>query len=83
MNDNVKIKKKFMYNDIEIQIIERDEPYMNSEKPLRMTRVIAPNGKILPIQIQRGWTLKKIVSESVAMIDGFIKRGADIKELTK
>lgn len=73
MNDNVKIKKKFMYNDIEMKIIERDEPYMGSKESLRMTRVIAPNGKTLPIQIQRGWTLKKIVSESIAMIDGFIK----------
>ena len=80
----MKIKKKFIYNGITLQIIERDEPYMNATEPLRMTRVIAPNGGTIPIIIKHKQTLKSIMEESIRTLDGFKARGADvIKELTK
>ena len=80
----MKVKKKFIYNGIELQIIERDEPYMNAKEPLKMIRVIAPNGGVIPVQIQHRQTLKSIITETIRILDGFQSRGADVnKELTK
>ena len=80
----MKVKKKFDYNGITLQIIERDELYMNAPEPMKMTRVMAPNGGIIPINIQYKQTLKGIIEETIRTLDGFKDRGADvIKELTK
>lgn len=83
-NTHFKVKKKFYYEGILLRIVEREEPYMNSEKSLVMTRVLAPNDEALPIQISSRQTLTSIVTASIAMLDGFKQRGADIeKELTQ
>ena len=80
----MKVKKKFKYDDIELRIVEREELYMNSGSTVRMTRVMAPNGGTVPIQIQRKQTLKSIAEETIRILNGFKERGADIKkELTK
>lgn len=80
----MKVKKKFIYNGITLQIIERDEPYMNAKEPLRMTRVMAPNGGTIPITINHKQTLKSIMEETIRIIDGFKARGSDVvKELTQ
>ena len=77
------IKKKFLYNGIELRIIERDEPYMNAKEPLKMIRVIAPNGGTIPMIINHKQTLKSIIELTIRTLDGFKERGADItKELT-
>ena len=34
----IRVKKKFNYNGIELRIVEREEPYMNSKEPLKMTK---------------------------------------------
>ena len=78
------IKKKFLYNGIELRIVERDEPYMNAKEPLKMTRVIAPNGGTIPIIIKHKQTLKSIMEETIKTLDEFKNRGADVvTELTK
>ena len=80
----MKIKKKFLYDGITLQIIERDEPYMNAKEPLKMIRVMAPNGGVIPIIINHKQTLKSIMEEIIRTLDGFKNRGADVvKELTK
>lgn len=77
----MKVKKVFFYEGIELKIIERDEPYMNSPKPVKMTRVIAPNGGIIPISIVRKDALKSIAKKTINTLDGFKSRGADVKNI--
>lgn len=80
----MKVKKKFTYEGIELRIVERDEPYMNAKEPLTMTRVLAPNGGVVPVQVRRRQALKSIVEETIQLLDSFKKRGVDvIEELTK
>lgn len=80
----MKVKKRFLYDGIELRIVERDEPYMNGREPIMMTRVIAPNGGSIPININHRETLKSIAERTIALMDGFKQRGADVKtELTK
>jgi hypothetical protein len=80
----MKVKKRFLHDGVELQIIERDEPYMNGKEPLTMTRVMAPNGGTIPISINHRETLKSIAERTIALLDGFKQRGADVKtELTK
>lgn len=80
----IRVKKKFDYNSITLQIVEREEPYMNAREPLIMIRVIAPNGGSIPIQIQHRQTLKSIAAETIRTLDGFKSRGADVvKGLTE
>lgn len=80
----MKVKKKFLYNGITLQIIERDEPYMNAKEPLKMTRVIAPNGGVIPLNLRHKQTLKSIIQDTINTLDGFKQRGADVvKVLTQ
>jgi len=80
----MKVRKKFNYEGFELRIVERKETYMHSGDTVTVTRVLAPNGGIIPIGLKHKQTLKGIVSETIALLDGFKKRGADIeKELTK
>ena len=79
----MKIRKTFYYEEIELRIVEREEPYMNGGS-VTMTRVLAPNGEQIPVQLQRKQTLKSIVEQTLILLDGFKSRGADVKtELTK
>lgn len=77
----MKIKKKFNYDGVELQIVEREETYMNASDPIIMTRVMAPNGGTIPIQIKHKQTLKSIMEKSINVLDGFKKRGADVKHI--
>lgn len=80
----MKVKKRFLYDGIELQIIEREEPYMNATTPVLMMRIIAPNGGTIPISINHRETLKSIAERTTALLDGFKQHGADVKtELTK
>lgn len=80
----IKVKKKFDYKGLELKIVEREEPYMNGKEPLKMTRVIAPNGGMIPVKISRRQTLKSIIEDTKILLDDFEKRGANVKEeLTK
>ncbi len=80
----MKVKKKFKYRGHTLRIVERDEPFMNAPEPVRITKVLAPNGGIIPVQIHRGQSLKSIQAAAAILLDSFEKRGADIdKELTK
>jgi hypothetical protein len=77
----MKVKKTFMYEGIELKIVEVEEPYLNALHTCR--RCTAPNGKKLPINFGHRETLKRSVERTVEMLDGFKERGADIvKELT-
>lgn len=79
----MKVKKNFNYEGVNLRIVEREEPYMNGGN-INCTRVIAPNGGIIPLSINKGDTLKKIVQRTTELLDGFKRRGADvINELTQ
>lgn len=79
----MKVKKKFQYDNIELKIVERNEPYMNNKEGVNVTRVIAPNGGVVPVHIMYKDTLKKIIERTTTLLDSFKSRGADIKaELT-
>ena len=79
-----KVRKKFKYDNIELKIVVRMESYMNARLPMAMTRVIAPNGGSIPIQLRHKQTLKSIVSETIDLLDSFKERGSNvIEELTK
>jgi hypothetical protein len=77
----MKVKKKFLYNGMTLQIVEREEKYMNSPDPVIMTRVIAPNGGVIPISIKHKQSLKSIAEETIRTIDGFKQRGADVVKI--
>lgn len=79
------VRKKFLYDGIELRIVERDEHYMNKDDiTMRMTRVLAPNGGSIPFSIGHKWTLKKIIEKCTESLDVFKSMGADVKEeLTK
>lgn len=80
----MKIKKKFLYKGIELQIIEKEEYYMNCVVPLIMTRVMTVNGYIIPVNLKHRQTLKSIIEDTINLLDGFEKRGANvIEELNK
>lgn len=84
INEIKRVRKKFMYGKIELRIVERNEPYLNAERPILVTRVLAPNGGSIPIQIARKETLKSIQAKSISFLDGMEKRGANnTEELTK
>jgi hypothetical protein len=76
----MKVKKKFEYNGVTLQIVERPEPYMNATEPLIMTRVIAPNGGSVPVSIGHRDTLKAIIAKTIAALDGFAASGANVIE---
>jgi actin-related protein len=76
----IKVKKKFDYKGTELRIVEREEPYMNAKEPLIMTRVIAPNDGMIPVNISRKQTLKSIIEDTIILLDDFEKRGANIKQ---
>lgn len=76
----MKVKKKFEYNGVTLQIVERPEQYMNATEPLMMTRVIAPNGGSIPVSIGHRDTLKAIITKTIASLDGFAARGANVIE---
>jgi hypothetical protein len=76
----MKVKKRFEYNGVTLQIVERPEQYMNATEPLMMTRVIAPNGGSIPVSIGHRDTLKAIITKTIASLDGFAARGANVIE---
>jgi hypothetical protein len=75
----MKIKKRFMYDGIELRIVEREEPYMNSERGVTMTRVMAPNGGTIPVKIQHRQTLKSIEEETRNTLDNFKRLGCNVR----
>lgn len=80
----MKIKKKFIYDGIELTIVEREEPYMNSTEPVLMTRVLSINGGLIPVSIKHKQTLKSIMNDTIQFLDGLKLVGCDVKhELTK
>lgn len=74
----MKVKKKFTFEGLNFQIVEREETYLNSEDTMKMLRVIAPNGGIIPIQIMHRETLKSIAAKAINFLTDCMKRGADI-----
>lgn len=78
------VRRKFYYNDIELRIVYRDEPYMNAVEPLNITRVLSENGGSIPIRIKHKETLKSITAKTIEFLENMKVLGYDIKqELTK
>lgn len=85
MDKIIKVKKKFFYKDIELQIVEREEEGVyNPQDKTIMTRVVAPNGGVVPYSFKHRETLKNIIAGVTALLENFESGGADvIAELTK
>lgn len=84
MSAIIKIKKKFNYKGLELQIVERPEKYMNSLDLINVTRVLGPNSGVIPVILKHKQTLKSIIEDVVLLLDGFEARGANVQsELTK
>ena len=80
----IKVKKKFEYEGIELRIVERDEPYMNGKNSMTITRVLAPNGGMIPISLQCRQTSKSLIEATIKTLDNFKSLGCDVKaELEK
>lgn len=77
----MKIIKKFYYRSVELKIVSRRVPYLNSYITAR--EVIAPNEGTVPYTIGHRETLKNVIKNVVKMLDDYDKYGIDvIKELT-
>lgn len=74
-----------MYNGIELRIVEREEAYMHAVDRVTVTRVIAPNGGVVPININHRESLKSIADKAIKALDTFkeMNRGDVEHELTK
>jgi hypothetical protein len=81
----MKVKKRFSYDGIELRIVLRYElDYITKGQKHPVTRVLAPNGGVIPITIKSGQTLRSIAEETVKAIDTFKARGSDVMhEMTK
>lgn len=80
----MKIKKRFMYREVELRIVEKDEPYMDSGQTVKVVKVIAPNGGTIPLTLRHKQTLKSIIEDTIKALDNFESLGANvIQELTK
>lgn len=80
----MKIKRKFTYHDIELQIVDREENYMNAAEKVTVRRVIAPNGGIIPLNLRHKQTLKSIVDDTITFLKLMHDNGANVaEELTK
>lgn len=80
----MKVLKKFTYDGIEMQVVLREESYMNAKEPVQVRRVIAPNGGVLPMREWHKQTIKSMVEEAIKALDNFKSLGADVKyECTK
>lgn len=75
----IKVKKKFEYEGIELRIVEREEPYMNGKNSMTMTRVLAPNGGMIPISLQCRQNSKSLVEATIKNLDNFKSLGCDVK----
>lgn len=79
----MRIKKTFQYDGIELKIVDKCETYMNATEYVYPTRVIAPNGGIIPVYLNHKQTLKSIIEDTTIRLESFKARGCDIqKELT-
>ena len=74
------VKKKFMYDDIELRIVEVDVPYLNSGSTVKVTKVIAPNGGTIPLSIKWKQTLKSIAEETINTLNDFKSMGAHVRK---
>lgn len=74
----MKVRKVFTYDGIELKIVEREEELYEG-KTYTATRVMAPNGGTIPLQLKSNQTLENIVEETVKALDNFKKMGADVK----
>ena len=85
MNEIVKVKKVFQYEDITLIIATCLVDYMNAKEKLEVTNVLAPNGGRIPIRnIKYNATLKSYQETAINVLNDFKKRGADVKhELTR
>lgn len=84
MSKIVKVRKKFTYDGLELQIVDREETgYYNDTITSVVTRVIAPNGGLIVFPYKHNDTLKAIAEKAINYLDDLKKRGANIQtELT-
>jgi hypothetical protein len=81
----IRVLKKFEYKGVEFRIALVERPYMNSDEPIQIREVLAPNGGILPVYNYNHRTpLKEIMRLAKEAIDKFESLGVDIvNECTK
>ena len=72
----MKVKKKFLYDGVELRIVEREETYANAT--VVVTAVLAPNGGTVPVIVGRKQTLKNIITETISTLDALKAKGIDV-----
>ena len=74
----VKVKKKFMYKDIPMQLIVTEEE-LTKDQTWNPIKAVGPNGVPLPIHFESKQTIKSMVDQVISMLTSAEKMGLDVK----
>lgn len=73
MNKIIKTLKKFQWEGIELSIVIRSEPYLNSPENVEVRRVISNvNNGVIPVDFNKNDTLKSIIDKTIKFLNEMV-----------
>ena len=73
MNKIIKTLKKFQWEGIELSIVIRSEPYLNSTENVEVRRVISNvNNGVIPVDFNKNDTLKSIIDKTIRFLNEMV-----------
>lgn len=73
MNKIIKTLKKFQWEGIELSIVIRLEPYLNSAENVEVRRVISNvNNGVIPVDFNKNDTLKSIIDKTIKFLNEMV-----------
>lgn len=73
MNKIIKTLKKFQWEGIELSIVIRSEPYLNSPENVEVRRVISNvNNGVIPVDFNKNDTLKSIIDKTINFLNEMV-----------
>ncbi len=73
MNKIIKTLKKFQWEGIELSIVIRSEPYLNSSENVEVRRVISNvNNGVIPVDFNKNDTLKSIIDRTIRFLNEMV-----------
>ena len=73
MNKIIKTLKKFQWEGIELSIVIRSEPYLNSTENVEVRRVICNvNNGVIPVDFNKNDTLKSIIDRTFKFLNEMV-----------
>ncbi len=73
MNKIIKTLKKFQWEGIELSIVIRSEPYLNSSENVEVRRVICNvNNGVIPVDFNKNDTLKSIIDRTIRFLNEMV-----------